>query len=183
MYLSLVRRSSSDTRVYRASVEHPEEVLEWTRRENLLVSTLEESVRQDDSSSSSMVSRWTVEHALQLSRSSHWQTRQSISDHSWLVNDRTGHSIDVSRASQRSEIVSECSEGEISRPAGRYGVDLHADGSSSNRFGAIHTLVFEGFSANELAVGIKHSQPKLLITGKRRRENLPSFSIHANSRL
>ena len=35
------------------------------------------------------------------------------------------------------------------------------------RLGAIHTLVFGGFSANELAVRIKHSQPKLLISGKR----------------
>lgn len=34
------------------------------------------------------------------------------------------------------------------------------------RIGAIHTVVFGGFSANELAVRIKHSQPKLIISGK-----------------
>ncbi|CAF4201278.1 unnamed protein product [Rotaria sp. Silwood2] len=32
------------------------------------------------------------------------------------------------------------------------------------RIGAIHNLVFGGFSANELAVRIKHSEPKLLIS-------------------
>ena len=35
------------------------------------------------------------------------------------------------------------------------------------RIGAIHNLVFGGFSANELAVRIKHSQPKVIISGKR----------------
>jgi propionyl-CoA synthetase len=34
------------------------------------------------------------------------------------------------------------------------------------RIGAIHTLVFGGFSANELAVRIKHAQPKIIISGK-----------------
>lgn len=34
------------------------------------------------------------------------------------------------------------------------------------RIGAIHNLVFGGFSANELAVRIKHSEPKVLISGK-----------------
>ena len=34
------------------------------------------------------------------------------------------------------------------------------------RIGAIHNLVFGGFSANELAVRIKHSEPKLIISGK-----------------
>ena len=50
------------------------EVLEWRRREDLVLSTLEESARQDESSSTSLVSRWTVERDLQLSRSSPWQT-------------------------------------------------------------------------------------------------------------
>lgn len=34
------------------------------------------------------------------------------------------------------------------------------------RIGAIHNLVFGGFSANELTVRIKHSQPKVIISGK-----------------
>ena len=34
------------------------------------------------------------------------------------------------------------------------------------RIGAIHNLVFGGFSANELAVRIKHSEPKLIISGR-----------------
>jgi propionyl-CoA synthetase len=34
------------------------------------------------------------------------------------------------------------------------------------RIGAIHTLVFGGFSANELAVRIKHAQPKVIVSGK-----------------
>ena len=33
------------------------------------------------------------------------------------------------------------------------------------RIGAIHNLVFGGFSANELAVRIKHSEPKVIISG------------------
>jgi propionyl-CoA synthetase len=37
---------------------------------------------------------------------------------------------------------------------------------ASARIGAIHNLVFGGFSANELAIRIKHSQPKLIISGK-----------------
>jgi propionyl-CoA synthetase len=36
------------------------------------------------------------------------------------------------------------------------------------RIGAIHNLVFGGFSANELAIRIKHSQPKVIISGKKR---------------
>jgi propionyl-CoA synthetase len=36
------------------------------------------------------------------------------------------------------------------------------------RIGAIHNLVFGGFSANELATRIKHSQPKVIISGKKR---------------
>ena len=35
------------------------------------------------------------------------------------------------------------------------------------RIGAIHNLVFGGFSANELAVRIKHSEPKVIVSGKR----------------
>ena len=35
------------------------------------------------------------------------------------------------------------------------------------RIGAIHNLVFGGFSASELSVRIKHSQPKVIISGKR----------------
>ena len=34
------------------------------------------------------------------------------------------------------------------------------------RIGAIHTLVFGGFSANELALRIKHAQPKVIVSGK-----------------
>lgn len=34
------------------------------------------------------------------------------------------------------------------------------------RIGAVHNLVFGGFSANELAVRIKHSTPKVLISGR-----------------
>lgn len=34
------------------------------------------------------------------------------------------------------------------------------------RIGAIHNLVFGGFSANELAVRIKHSEPKVIISGR-----------------
>jgi propionyl-CoA synthetase len=36
------------------------------------------------------------------------------------------------------------------------------------RIGAIHNLVFGGFSASELAVRIKHSEPKVLISGKKK---------------
>jgi propionyl-CoA synthetase len=35
------------------------------------------------------------------------------------------------------------------------------------RIGAIHNLVFGGFSANELAIRIKHSEPKIIISGKK----------------
>ena len=38
------------------------------------------------------------------------------------------------------------------------------------RIGAIHNLVFGGFSADELSVRIKHSEPKVIISGKRRFE-------------
>jgi propionyl-CoA synthetase len=36
------------------------------------------------------------------------------------------------------------------------------------RIGAIHNLVFGGFSANELSIRIKHSQPKVIISGKQK---------------
>jgi len=36
------------------------------------------------------------------------------------------------------------------------------------RIGAIHNLVFGGFGANELAIRMKHSQPKVIISGKNR---------------
>jgi propionyl-CoA synthetase len=36
------------------------------------------------------------------------------------------------------------------------------------RIGAIHNLVFGGFGANELAIRIKHSQPKVIISGEKR---------------
>jgi len=36
------------------------------------------------------------------------------------------------------------------------------------RIGAIHNLVFGGFSANELAIRIAHSQPKIIISGKKK---------------
>jgi acyl-coenzyme A synthetase/AMP-(fatty) acid ligase len=36
------------------------------------------------------------------------------------------------------------------------------------RIGAIHNLVFGGFSANELAIRIKHSQPKVIISGEKK---------------
>jgi propionyl-CoA synthetase len=36
------------------------------------------------------------------------------------------------------------------------------------RIGAIHNLVFGGFSANELSNRISHSQPKIIISGKKK---------------
>jgi propionyl-CoA synthetase len=49
---------------------------------------------------------------------------------------------------------------------------------------AIHNLIFGGFSANELAVRMKHSQPKPLISGKRTTGGkTSSFAVHSNSRL
>lgn len=36
------------------------------------------------------------------------------------------------------------------------------------RIGAIHNLVFGGFSSSELAVRIKHSEPKVILSGKER---------------
>ena len=173
----LVRRSSTYANVYRLSINHPEQF--WTEQAQKLFWFKRWHKVYDKNNL--IKPRWFHEGQLNMTYNCLDRHIPKLGDQTAIISDsamtgRMAHTTYEQLLSQVKTLANVLSKkyrvkkGDVVLIYMPMITEAIVAMLACARIGAIHNVVFGGFGAKELAVRIKHSEPKVLISGKEKRK-------------
>lgn len=173
MYRTFLRRSSTYSSVYRASVDHPEQF--WTEQAQKLVWF--KNWKKICNEKNLIQPQWFEEGQLNMTYNCLDRHLSARGNQTAVIHDsamtgkvtRMTYNQLLKQVKTLANVMTtkyQLKKGDVVLIYMPMISEAIVAMLACARIGAIHTVVFGGFSANELAVRIKHSQPKLIISGK-----------------